>query len=87
MAEIFHVNKYEYNDEITIEERHYEWYSTTERVINGGLCYPKYRRTYTEIVGVSKETNKVVTHSHSTYLDLFDELEKLGYKIKRLGDS
>ena len=83
MANIFHVNKYMYNDEITIEERHYEWYSTTERVINGGLCYPKYRRTYTEIVGVSKKTNKVVTHSHSTYLDLFDELEKLGYKIKR----
>lgn len=83
MAEIFHVNKFKYNDEITIEERHYEWYSTTERVINGGLCYPKYRRTYTEIVGVSKKTNKVVTHSHSTYLDLFDELEKLGYEIKR----
>ncbi len=84
MAELFHVNKYKYNDEITIEERHYEWYSTTERVVDGGLCYPKYRRTYTEIVGVSKKTNKVVTHNHSTYLDLFDEFEKLGYKIKRL---
>lgn len=81
MANLFHVNKYKYNDEITIEERHYEWYSTTERVINGGLCYPKYRRTYTEIVGVFKKTNKVITHNHSTYLDLFDELEKLGYKI------
>ena len=81
MAKIFHVNKCKYNDEITIEERHYEWYNTTERVINGGLCYPKYRRTYTEIVGVSNKTNKVVTHNHSTYLDLFDELEKLGYKI------
>ena len=81
MANLFHLNKYKYNDEITIEERHYEWYSTTERVINGGLCYPKYRRTYTEIVGVSNKTNKVVTHNHSTYLDLFDELEKLGYKI------
>jgi len=81
MANLFHVNKYKYNDEITIEERHYEWYNTTERVINGGLCYTKYRRTYTEIVGVSNKTNKVVTHNHSTYLDLFDELEKLGYKI------
>ena len=81
MAELFHVNKYKYNDEITIEERHYEWYSTTERVVDGGLCYPKYRRTYTEIVGVKTKTNKVVTHNHSTYLDLFDELEKLGYKI------
>ena len=81
MANLFHVNKFKYNDEITIEERHYEWYNTTERVINGGLCYPKYRRTYTEIVGVSTKTNKVVTHNHSIYLDLFDELEKLGYKI------
>jgi hypothetical protein len=79
MAKIFHVNKYKYNDEITIEERHYEWYSTTERVVDGGLCYPKYRRTYTEIVGILKKTNKVVTHNHSTYIDLFDELKKLGY--------
>lgn len=84
MAKLFHINKYKYNDEIRIEERHYEWYNTTESIDrNGNLCYPKYRRTYTEIVGVSKKTNKVVTHNHSTYLDLFDELEKLGYKIKK----
>lgn len=83
MAELFHVNKYKYNDEITIEERHYEWYNTTECVDgNGNLCYPKYRRTYTIIVAVSKKTNKVVTHEHSAYLDLFDELKELGYKIK-----
>ena len=47
MAELFHVNKYRYNDEITIEERHYEWFNTTERIIDGEICYPKYRRTYT----------------------------------------
>lgn len=82
MAELFHVNKYKYNDEITIEERHYEWYNTTERVINGGLCYPKYRRTYTEIVGVSLKTNKVITHKHHTYIDLLDELKELGYKTR-----
>lgn len=82
MAELFHVNKYKYNDEITIEERHYEWYNTTERVINGELCYPKYRRTYTEIVGVSLKTNKVITHKHPTYIDLLNELKELGYKIR-----
>ena len=80
MAELFHVNKYKYNDEITIEERHYEWYSTTERIIDGKLCYPKYRRTYTEIVGVSTKTDEVVTHKHTTYLSLFDELKEMGHK-------
>lgn len=49
--------------------------STTERITDGGICYPKYRRTYTKIVGVSSETNKVVTHEHNTYMDLFDELK------------
>lgn len=84
MAKIFHVNKYKYNDEIRIEERHYEWYNTTECVdCNGNLCYPKYRRTYVEIVGVSTKTNKVVTHKHHTHTVLFDELEKLGYKISQ----
>ena len=82
MAELFYVNKYNYNDEITIEERHYEWYNTTERIIDGKLCYPKYRRTYTEIVGVSSKTNKEVTHAHSTYINLLDELKVLGYKSK-----
>ena len=78
MGKIFHINKYKYNDEITIEERHYEWFNTTETIdCNGNLSYPKYRRTYVEIVGVSKKTNKVVTHKHSTYTDLFDELKKL----------
>ena len=81
MANLFHINKYKYNDEITIEERHYEWYNTTERVINGGLYYPKYRRTYTEIVGVSSKTNVAVTHKHFTYIDVIDELKELGYKI------
>ena len=80
LSRIFYKIDRDSDGKITIEERHYEWYNTTERVINGGLCYPKYRRTYTEIVGVSKKTNKVVTHNHSTYNDLFDELEKLGYK-------
>ena len=80
MAKIFHVNKYKYNDEITIEERHYEWYNTTERIVNGNLCYPKYRRTYVEIIGVSSKTNEVVTHKHPRYIDLLDELKELGYK-------
>ena len=81
MAELFHVIKYRYNDEITIEERHYEWFNTTERIIDGKICYPKYRRTYTKLVGVSSETNKEVSHEHYTYTDLFDELKGLGYKI------
>jgi hypothetical protein len=81
MAELFHVNKYKYNDEITIEERHYEWFNTTERIIDGGICYPKYRRTYTKMVGVSSKTNKEVTHDHNTYMDLLDELKRMGYKI------
>lgn len=80
MEELFHVNKYGYNDEITIEERHYEWFNTTERITDSGICYPKYRRTYTKMVGVSSETNKVVTHEHNTYKDLFDELKGMGYK-------
>ena len=82
MAKIFHVNKYRYNDEITIEERHYECHTTTERIINGNLCYPKYRRTYMEMVGVSSKTNKMVTHKHPTYIDLLDELKELGYKTR-----
>jgi hypothetical protein len=81
MAELFHVNKYRYNDEITIEERHYEWFNTTERIIDGEICYPKYRRTYTKMVGVSSKTNKEVTHDHNTYMDLLDELKRMGYKI------
>ncbi len=74
MAELFHVNKYKYNDEITVEERHYEWYTIT--------CGRKYRRTYTEIVGVSSKTNRVITHKHPTFINLLDELEELGYKMK-----
>jgi hypothetical protein len=81
MAELFHVNKYRYNDEITIEERHYEWFNTTERIIDGEICYPKYQRTYTKMVGVSSKTNKEVTHDHNTYMDLLDELKRMGYKI------
>lgn len=81
MANLFHVNKYKYNGEITVEERHYEWYNTTERIIDGKLCYPKYRRTYTEIVGVSSKTNRVVTRKHPTFINLLDELEELGYKM------
>ena len=80
MVELFHVNKYKYNDEITVEERHYEWFNTTEHIIDSVLCYPKYRRTYTKMVGVSL-SNKVVTHEHNTYMDLFDELKELGHKI------
>ena len=37
--------------------------------------------TYTKIVGVSSKTNKEVTHDHNTYMDLFDELKGMGYKI------
>lgn len=75
MANLFHVNKYKYNDEITVEERHYEWYTITwDR---------KYRRTYTEIVGVSSKTNRVITRKHPTFIDLLDELEALGYKMKK----
>lgn len=83
MAKIFHINKYKYNDEITIEERYYEWYNTTESIDrNGNLCYPKERRTYKEIVGVITKTHKVITDKHQTFIDLLDELEESGYKIK-----
>lgn len=84
MAKLFHVNKYKYNDEIRIEERHYEWYNTTESIDrNGNLCYPKYRRTYRRVVGVRIKTNRVITQQHTTFIDVLDELEEKGYKIKK----
>lgn len=84
MAKIFHVNKYKYNDEIRIEERHYEWYNTTESIDrNGNLCYPKSRRTYRRVVGVKIKTNRVITQEHTTFIDVLDELEEKGYKIKK----
>lgn len=84
MAKLFHVNKYKYNDEIRIEERHYEWYNTTESIDrNGNLCYPKDRRTYRRVVGVKIKTNRVITQEHTTFIDVLDELEEKGYKIKK----